>query len=275
MTTPEPDTPESPAAEPEHPHADGGEAHSCEHCAAEEDAAADAHGSAPDATAAAREKLALAQRRGVPRVVLGVLGLGLALVLADRGGFPLAPAALVYVAAAACWLVAAAVGMLLGALLARRGPRRQIALGQVLASAVTPLLALLVALVLLPLDGAATPRLEIPAGALVPGGVAAAAGWFLAAAIGELVGVRALRRRIDRQDDDGARARQEAEAVTLASIQRGEVLALALAIGFGAMVVALAWLPWLAVVLVPFCAAGAAWWGVRSMRAGTEAPAAG
>lgn len=245
------------------------EPHSCEHCAD------GAHDAAPDVTATSRKNLALAGQRLLPRIALGVLGLGLALVLAGRGGFGFGATALIYLIAVVSWLVAAWLGTFLGALATRRGPRPQLALGQVIASALAPLLALLPALLLLPLTPEATAgeaaltsmaRLDAPLAALVPGGVAAAFGWFFASAIGDLVGVRTLRSRLDWQNEAGSRARQEAEGLSLASIQRGELLSLGLAAGFGAMVVALAWIPWLAVVLVPLCAAVAAWLGVRRVR---------
>lgn len=249
------------------------ESHSCEHCAD------GAHDAAPDVTAAAGKNLALAVQRLLPRIALGILGLGLALVLADRGGYGFGSTALVYLVAAASWLAAAWLGTYLGALATRRGPHPQLALGQVFASALAPLLALIPALLLLPLTPqaaasdavltASTGRLDAPLAALVPGGVAAVFGWFLAAAVGELVGVRTLRSRLDWQNEAGARARQEAESLSLATIQRGEFLALGLAVGFGLMVVVLAWIPWLAVVLVPLCAAVAAWLGMRRVRRAT------
>lgn len=234
--------------------------HSCEHCAA------GGHGDAPDPTAAAQRHLALARRRHVPRLALGVLGAAIALVLAYRSDVSLVLTAALVAGAGLAWLIAAWGGVVLGSLLARgRTPRAQLALGQVLAAALAVATALGLALTLAAaaLHAPDSPVSWTSAG-LVPCGVAAASGWFLASGVAEAVRLRALRSRIGQQDEVGATARAQAERLTLASIQRGETLALALALGYGAAVVLLAALPLLALVLVPLAAAGAAWAGLRT-----------
>lgn len=227
-----------------------------------------------DPAAQAREHVAVAQRRLAPRAVLGVLGLGVALVLADRADQAFLPVAVTFVAATLAWLGAAWGGVVLGALLgSRRGPWARLALGQVLAAALAPLLALAIALVLgvvgLPAWAAVTgaeTAARLQAG--LPYGVAAAGGWFLAAAIAEIVRLRALRAASDRQDETGLQARGEAHGLTPAALQRTELVALGVALAFGAAVLVLTLLPWLALVLAPLAAAGAAVLGLRSAAAG-------
>lgn len=240
-----------------------GEPHSCEHCAGS--------GERPDPVARARSHIALAQRRVVPRVVLGLLALGLALVLARRADQSLLLTSVVYAAAALSWLIAAWGGVLLGAVLGGRSPRAQLALGQVFAAALAPLLALAIALTALPL-GAPDPGSEAgwEIAALLPSATAAAAGWFLAGALGEVARLRALRGRIAEQEEVGLQARGEAERLTLPQIQRTEVVALAVAVAFGVATAALWLLPWLAVVLTPLAAAGAAWFGLRRVEPSGE-----
>lgn len=240
--------------------------HSCEHCSG--------HGETATPGDRAADHVALARRRLVPRLVLGVLGLLASLVLALRYDQALGTTSLVFVAAGVAWLVAAWGGVLLGALLTRRGARVQLALGQVIAAALAPVTALAIALPLVRdagravLDGASLLT-------LMPALVAAASGWFLAAAIGELVRVLAVGREVHEQDDRGLLARAEAERLTLPAIQRAEVLALGLALGYGAIVAALAVLPWLVLVLVPLTAAGAAYLGLRPAAAEAAASARG
>lgn len=228
--------------------------HSCEHCGG--------HGSAANPAERAREHLSLGRRRTAPRVLLGLLGLGAAMVFGSRAEVSAWTTALIYVLAAVAWLVAAWGGVMLGAMMAGpRSARAQLALGQVIAAALAVVAALGIALSFRPADEIA-PTTNL----LATGGIAAASGWFLASAIGELVRLRALGQHVAEQDERGMVARAEAETLTQASIGRAEVLSLALAVGFGATAVVLALMPILVLVLVPLAAAGAAWWGLRRAR---------
>lgn len=205
----------------------------------------------------------------MPRVVLGLLGLGVAMVFADRAGIGLVTIAAVWALAGVAWLAAAWGGVVLGALAARgRSPRAQLALGQVLAAALAVLTALGLAWLFGP-DGAA----QVTSNLLLAGGIAAASGWFFAAAVGELVRLRSLGSHVAGQSERGALARSEADRITQASLQRQELLALGLGLGYGACAVVLALMPVLAAVLVPLAAAGAAWWGLRSAGAPSGARA--
>lgn len=255
-----PASPENPATE--HTPATG-TAHSCEHCSGGGDAA-------PDPVARAREHLAVARRRVAPRLILAVLGLLVALVLASRHDQPLPGAGLTWVAAALAWLPAAWGGVVLGAALgSRRGPWARLALGQVLAAALAPVLALVITLGLGLADLPRTTDLDDAGPTLlqgVPYGVAAAAGWFLAAAAAETVRLRALGRAVDRQDETGLQARGESHGLTTAVLQRAELVALGVALAFGAVVLLLTALPWAALVLVPLAAVVAATLGLRQSR---------
>ena len=245
--------------------------HSCEHCST-------SGGAVTDPAAQAREHIAVAMRRLAPRVVLGVLALGIALVLAAQHDHNLIAVTATFLASALAWLGAAWGGVLLGSLLgSRRGPWARLALGQVLAAGLAPLLALAIALALRLFD--------LPDGAGIQGdgvsaslqaglsyGVAAAAGWFFAAAIAEFIRLRALRSAADRQDETGLQARGEAHGLTIAALQRTELVALGVALAFGVAALALMLLPWLALVLAPLAAAGAAALGLRSATGG-PAPA--
>lgn len=230
--------------------------HTCEHCAG--------GGTTSDPAAAGRRHLALAARRLPARFTLGLLGLGVGLVLAERDGTSLGWTALVYAGAALGWFASAWSGMLLGALLARRrSPAAQLALGRVLATSLGALTALFVALWLVPL---AVPEGSGTAGHLATMGVTAAAGWFLAGTIGEWLRLRSLRRRLEGQSEIGSMARAQAEAVTLGGLQRGERAAVLQGVAFGAATALLTTLPIVAVVLVPLGGAGAAWLGLRDRR---------
>ena len=222
--------------------------HSCEHCSG--------RGDAPDPAARALTHLGIASRRLVPRITLGVLGLGLALVLATRHDVDLGPTALAFVGGAVAWVVAAWAGVLLGSGAAGHPLASRLALGRVIAAVVTPMLLLGVSL-FLPESTGRTPVM------LVPGAVAVAAGWFLASAVADLVVVRGLRSRVGLQDDDGALARHQASALTLPVIQRSELVALVLAVVVGLVTAALAVLPLLLMVLAPLAGAAAALWGLR------------
>lgn len=181
------------------------------------------------------------------------------MVFADRAGIGLVTISAVWALAALAWLAAAWGGVVLGTLAARtRSPRAQLALGQVLAAALAVLTALGLAFLFRP-GSDADPTSNL----LLAGGVAAASGWFFAAAVGELVRLRSLGAHAADQDDRGALARAEADRITQRSVQRQELLALGLALGYGACAVVLALMPVLAAVLVPLAAAGAAWWGLR------------
>lgn len=250
------------SAEPVDPNAmspaDPSAEHSCEHCGG--------HGAAPNPAERAREHLSLATRRLAPRLLLGVLGLGVAGVFAARGGLGAGPIAAVAALAALGWLVGAWGGVLLGALAAgRRSPRAQLALGQVFAAALGTLTAFGLGLGLrgLYLDAATS---DIPRAL----GLAAMFGWFLAAAAGELVRVRSIRQRVGDQSEIGALARAEAQRYTRGSLQRGEWISLWLAAGYGAATFFFMLWPFLALVLVPLAAAGAAWWGLRRVSAETQ-----
>lgn len=248
-------------------------AHSCEHCST-------GGGAATDPAAQAREHVALARRRLVPRLALGVLGLGVAVVMAVRQDQPALLASAVFVVAALAWLAAAWGGMVLGAALAaRRGPWVRLALGQVLAAGIAPLLALGIALGLAATGhptwaavagGELTARLA----AGTPYAVAAAAGWFLAAGIAEAVRLRATRAAVERQDEAGMRARAEALTLTPRATQRAETIVLGVALAFGAALLVLTLVPWAAVVLAPLAAAGAALVALRANGGGASGAAA-
>ncbi|PWD50139.1 hypothetical protein C8046_05120 [Serinibacter arcticus] len=239
-------------------------AHSCEHCSA-------GGGAATDPAERAREHIAIARRRVVPRCLLGALGLGVSLVLGARADQPLAALALVFVVAALAWLGAAWAGVVMGAAVgARRGPWARLALGQVLAAGLAPVTALLIALAMglasLP-DGAGVASPLAASDQLrdaLPYGVAAAAGWFLASAVAEVVKLRAMTAAVGRQDPTGLQARAEAHHLTTPALQRVELVALAVALGYGAVLLVLVVLPWAAVVLAPLAAAGAALLALRS-----------
>lgn len=235
----------------------GGAAHSCEHCSGQ--------GPGADPSTRALEHLGLARRRLAPRLTLGVLGVGIAVVLAVQADIAALEPIVVAACAAVSWLVSAWAGLLLSGVLARgRGARAQVALGQVLASAAAPLLALAIAWAL---PTAVRPTVVTgngPAlGQLLPLAVAAAAGWFFAAGVGEAFRLRALKGSVESQDEAGMMARVEAQRLTAATIGRSELIALIVALAFGACVAAAAWLPWLVLVLVPAAAAGAAWFSLR------------
>lgn len=250
------------------PQAPSAVEHSCEHCSGA------GHGETATPGDRAAEHIALARRRLVPRLVLGVLGLLASLVLAQRHDIAIGTTTLVFLAAGVAWLVAAWGGLLLGALLTRRGVRVQLALGQVIAAALAPLTALVLALPLARGTGRAVLDGDASLSTLLPAIVAAASGWFLAASIGELVRVLALGREVHEQDDRGLLARAEAGRLTLPAIQRAEVLALGLAVVYGVIVAAIAVLPWLVLVLVPLTAAGAAYLGLRPAAAEAQRSAA-
>lgn len=252
--------------------------HACDHCAdgdpghgRDETSGHDApgHVDAPDPTATPRERLALARRRLAPRLILGVLGLGAAVVLAQQADVDLVRAVAGFAASAVVWAAAAWGGVVLGALLATgRGPTARLALGQVVAAGLAILGGLGVALTLIrpsaPAD-ASTSTDWLPV--LATGLVAAASGWFFAGAVAEAVRLRSLGAALDRQDETGAVARAQAELLTLPAIQRAELTALAIALGFGLAVAGMTAVPVIAVVAIPLAAAGAAWWGLRASRA--------
>ncbi|WP_284250634.1 hypothetical protein [Litorihabitans aurantiacus] len=254
--SPSPSAPEpAAAAAPATTAPSTGEAHSCEHCSGN-------GGAAPDPAERAREHLRAGRRRVVPRLLLGALGVAIAILQAVRHEQPVLAVALVVVAAGLVWVLAAGGGVVLGALLAaRRAPWARLALGQVLATALAPVGALLIALALglagLPRDSAGALG-DSTIDRVLPHALAAAAGWFLAAALAEVWRLVVAGRSVERQDEVGLRARAEAHALTPGALQRADVAALGVALAFGAITGVLLVLPWLVLILVPLAAAGAA-----------------
>lgn len=192
--------------------------------------------------------------------MLAVLGLIVALVFADRGDLPPAVATLIFALAALAWAIAAWGGVVLAGLLARnRSPMAQLALSQILSVTIAVTTALGLAEIFRQYGTSASD-------VLLAGSIAAASGWFLAAALGELSRLRALGNAVSSQDDVGMIARAQADAITPTTIQSSEWLSLGLALGYGVAAFVFGLGPILAVVAIPLAAAAAAGWGLRHIR---------
>ncbi|ACQ80861.1 conserved hypothetical protein [Beutenbergia cavernae DSM 12333] len=228
-----------------HPAEPAPDASTCPHCAA---GTPHDHEVFADRVEARRAALA---RRCWARAVLATLLVGVVVVLGLRDG-NLVTQVLTLAGSAVAWALAVVLGLLLGAMIARRRPPRVVlATSAMCAAGVAPLLAWLLVTLVEPAP-------------LAP--LAAGAGWFAAAGAAEVVRAATTRRLLDDAGREGDNARARETRLTQADDARDDRRALLTAAGFAVAVLVVGLVPPSALVLAPLAAALAALTSLRDRR---------